>query len=111
MARWVIAGGPHVVCGIRPTGEPTPPRGGGGGEHAPQLDRFAASELCGYLEKLFQIHVQPATRVPGPVDAVFLIGNPQTNPEVKLATARQPFPPVSDQESFCDARSMTNFPR
>ena len=67
------------------------------GEHAPQLDRFAASELCGYLEKLFQIHVQPATRVPGPVDAVFLIGNPQTNPEVKLATARQPFPPVSDQ--------------
>ena len=67
------------------------------GEHAPQLDQFAASELCGYLEKLFQIHVQPATRVPGPVDAVFLIGNPQTNPAVKLATAYQPFPHVSDQ--------------
>ena len=63
------------------------------GPKAPELDRFAASELCGYLEKLFGLHVKPTTSVPTTAKNVFLIGNPDTNPFIK----KESFPEVSDQ--------------
>jgi len=61
------------------------------GNNAPDLENFAASELCGYLDKLFDIHIQPNTKLSGSPDAVFLIGSPATNPLIKA------FPQVSDQ--------------
>ena len=63
------------------------------GPNAPELDRFAASELCAYLEKLFGLHVQPTTWIPAATRHVFLVGNPTTNPLVE----KNSFPAVSDQ--------------
>src|SRR5579883_1743467 len=61
------------------------------GKDAPPLDRFAASQLCAYLDKLFGVKAQPlATPIPH-VDVVFLIGSPATNPRISS------FPKVSDQ--------------
>ncbi|MGH9511382.1 MAG: hypothetical protein ACRD2U_04530 [Terriglobales bacterium] len=61
------------------------------GQNAPELDKFAASELCGYLSKLFGVKVQPTTKMDHAALAVFLIGSPATNPAIKS------FPQVSDQ--------------
>ena len=61
------------------------------GNNAPDLENFAASELCGYLNKLFDIQVQPTTKVSASSDAIFLIGSPASNPLIKS------FPQVSDQ--------------
>lgn len=66
-------------------------------ENAPQLERFAASELCGYLVMLFHIHVAPTRRLLPSSQAVFLIGSPKTNSAVKRATVSRQFPNVSDQ--------------
>lgn len=62
------------------------------GPGAPELDRFAEGELCAYLEKLFGLHVRPATSIPAAARHVFLVGNPTTNPLVE----KNSFPPVSD---------------
>jgi hypothetical protein len=61
------------------------------GENAPQVEKFAASELCGYLDKLFAVHAQPATVATKGSSAIFLIGSPATNPLIKS------FPKLSDQ--------------
>jgi hypothetical protein len=61
------------------------------GKNSPELERFAASELCGYLEKLFDIRVQPTTRLDSKAEAVFLVGNHTSNSLIK------DFPQVSDQ--------------
>ena len=63
------------------------------GPEAPELDRFAASELCAYLEKLFGLRVHPTTSIPATARDVFLIGNPATNPLLDTNS----FPAVSDQ--------------
>ncbi len=67
------------------------------GEAAPELERFAAEELCAYLQKLFGVRAGPTTTVSPGAQALVLIGSPGTNPVVKRATAQKPFPPVSDQ--------------
>jgi len=67
------------------------------GPESPPLERFAAEELCGYLEKLFDLHLPPMTAVPESAGALFLLGRPETNPAVKQATTHQPWPPLSDQ--------------
>jgi len=67
------------------------------GSSAPELERFAATELCGYLDRLFGIQTRPSTSVPGNSQGLFLIGSPETNPTIKQAMARNPFPKVSDQ--------------
>lgn len=67
------------------------------GPEAPQLDVYAGTQLCGYLNKLFGVKVQPTTRVPDSATAIFLIGNPTTNPTVRQATIHDPFPKVDDQ--------------
>jgi hypothetical protein len=61
------------------------------GKNAPELERFAATELCGYLEKLFGVKTEPAISPIANSAAVFLIGSPSTNPRIKS------FPNVSDQ--------------
>src|SRR5262245_28626787 len=53
------------------------------GKNAPQLEKFAASELCNYLEKLFDVKTQPTSDVEAKSEATFLIGSPATNPTIK----------------------------
>jgi hypothetical protein len=67
------------------------------GGNAPELERFAARELCDYLGKLFNIRVYPARSASASAAAVFLIGSPDTNAMVKQATQQKAFPRVSDQ--------------
>ncbi len=62
------------------------------GSAAPELERFAARELCDYLAKLYGIQTHPARHLSASSEAVFLIGSPETNAMVKQATARQAFP-------------------
>ncbi|MEO7298424.1 MAG: alpha-glucuronidase family glycosyl hydrolase, partial [Verrucomicrobiota bacterium] len=61
--------------------------------NAPELEQFAARELCGYLDKLFGIQVKPTTKIPSSAKEIFLIGNPETNPLI----SKKEFPKVSDQ--------------
>jgi hypothetical protein len=63
------------------------------GADAPELDRYAATELCNYLGKLFNLDVNPATSIPSAATQVFLIGNPTTNSLI----AKEEFPNLSDQ--------------
>ena len=67
------------------------------GSAAPELERFAARELCDYLAKLYGIQAYPARHLSVSSEAVFLIGSPQTNATVKRATRGKAFPKVSDQ--------------
>jgi hypothetical protein len=67
------------------------------GGNAPDLERFAADELCDYLGKLFDIRAYPSRKSSGSADIVFLIGSPATNDAVKQATQHKIFPKVSDQ--------------
>jgi hypothetical protein len=53
------------------------------GENAPDLEKFAASELCGYLNKLFGLDVQPTNAPAASASAVFLIGTPASNSLIK----------------------------
>ena len=41
------------------------------GQNAPELERFAASELCGYLNKLFDLQTQPVTALDASSSAFF----------------------------------------
>jgi len=66
------------------------------GPSAPPLECFAAEELCGYLEKLFGLQARPTTSAAAAADLLFIVGSPETNPAVKRAPARRPFPKVSD---------------
>ena len=67
------------------------------GEAAPELDRYTAGELCGYLDKLYGIHAAPTEQVSASVDAVILVGTPETNPAVAKAIGSDAWPKVTDQ--------------
>ena len=67
------------------------------GSAAPELERFAARELCDYLAKLYGIQAYPARHLSTSSQAAFLIGSPETNAAVKQATKGKAFPKVSDQ--------------
>ena len=69
------------------------------GQNAPALEKFAASELCGYLNKLFDLQTQPTITLDANSSAVFLIGSPATNGQIKS------FPRVSDQGIVIQAAS------
>jgi len=53
------------------------------GEKAPDLERFAAAELCGYLNKLFGFNVLPTTTPDASASAIFLVGTPGSNPLIE----------------------------
>ena len=63
------------------------------GPNAPELEQYAASELCAYLGKLFNLEVKTTASLPGTGRECFLIGNPATNPLIK----KEKFPTVTDQ--------------
>jgi len=64
---------------------------------APKLQRYAAEELCSYLEKLYGIHISPVAKIPVDADSVILIGSPTTNSSVSKAIGSKPWPKVTDQ--------------
>ncbi|MCX7427284.1 MAG: hypothetical protein NTW96_16855 [Planctomycetia bacterium] len=64
---------------------------------APELDRHAAGELCGYLKKLYGSNSMPAENPGADAEIVFLIGSPTTNPAVAKALGPGGWPEVSDQ--------------
>src|SRR6202035_2594801 len=66
------------------------------GSRAPQLEIFAANELCRYLDRLYglELHV---TNSPSPnADFYLLVGSPTTNPAVARAVDRSGWPKISD---------------
>lgn len=63
------------------------------GLHAPETEKFAAKELCAYLNKLFGVQASPNDSIPATAKEIFLIGSPVTNPLI----AKSDFPTSSDQ--------------
>jgi hypothetical protein len=53
------------------------------GKNAPDLEKFAAAELCGYLNKLFGLEVQPTNSPATSASAMFLVGTSASNPLIK----------------------------
>src|SRR5215813_5009190 len=66
------------------------------GTNAPQLERFAASELCTYLKRLYGVNAEPSSAAAPGAQVVFLIGNPLSNPAIRKAAGSN-FPRVSEQ--------------
>ena len=66
-------------------------------ENAPELERFAAEQLCDYLEKLFGLQTRPMSNVSAKAEALFLIGSLDTDLAVQGKMEENAFPPVSEQ--------------
>ena len=66
------------------------------GPNAPRLEQFAAEELKGYLQRLFQADVRLSNRRTGDAKHVILLGSPATNPAVRSAMGAQ-WPKLTDQ--------------
>src|SRR5262245_20511320 len=66
------------------------------GASAPQLERFAASELCSYLDKLYRVKTEQRSAASPGAQVVFLVGSPRTNPAIRTAAGNS-FPSVSEQ--------------
>jgi len=67
------------------------------GKAAPELDRYAATELCGYIEKLYGIHTMPSDSITAAADTVIFVGNPETNPAVAKVIGAEAWPKLTDQ--------------
>src|SRR5437879_1250185 len=67
------------------------------GRGAPELERYAARQLCQYIEPLFGDFAHIDTDVPLTANAIFLVGRPETNPLIREALGRRGFPAVSEQ--------------
>jgi len=67
------------------------------GPQAGELERFAADELAGYLDKLFHVVARPAVERPNSADVLLLVGTPETNPTIAGALGKDGWPKVSDQ--------------
>ena len=66
-------------------------------ENAPELERFAAEQLCDYLEKLFGLQTRPMPSVSAEAETLFLIGSFDADVAVQGTTEGDVFPPVSEQ--------------
>jgi hypothetical protein len=66
-------------------------------ENAPELERFAAGQLCDYLEKLFGIQTHPISTVSTEAETLFLIGNLETDLTVQDTMEEDASPPISKQ--------------
>ena len=64
---------------------------------ASELEKFAAEELCRYLEELFDISVRPAARPTGAAEAVFLVGLPKEQKFIQVAAPGLASKDLSDQ--------------
>lgn len=52
---------------------------------ASEVEQFAASELCSYLQKLFGATISPTETLPASAEAVFLLGSSDSDPGLKQA--------------------------
>ena len=66
-------------------------------ENAPGLERFAAEQLCDYLEKLFGLQTRPMPSVSAEAETLFLIGSLDADVAVQGTTEGDGFPPASEQ--------------
>lgn len=73
------------------------------GKDAPELERFAASELVEQLKRLFEAEATIREKASGGKAHLILVGSPMTNPAI--ATLGIPFPKLSDQGHL--VRSVT----
>ena len=67
------------------------------GINAPEIERYAAIQLCKYIHELYGIEVHPATATPSTAETVFIIGRPETNDLVGSIAAQPALPDLSDQ--------------
>jgi hypothetical protein len=67
------------------------------GAHAPEIERYAAKQLCGYLQKLYGIHAEPEVSLTALAEVNLLIGSPASDPAVARALGSGGWPKVSDQ--------------
>ena len=67
------------------------------GPAALDLERFAAQELCAYLDKLFGVKVRPSTEPDAAADILFLLGNRATNPTIATLATSDEFKGLTDQ--------------
>lgn len=67
------------------------------GRRAPELEHFAANELCDYLKELFDIRIRPVNRPEDSSEVILLVGGPETNPAIREAVSAKPFPELTDQ--------------
>jgi hypothetical protein len=79
------------------------------GAGAPQLERFAASELCTYLNKLYDIKVELSSAASPGSQLIFLVGSPLTNPAISKAAGSN-FPGVSEQGIVLRRTSLGKMP-
>ena len=66
-------------------------------ENAPELERFAAEQLCDYLEKLFGLHTRPASSLFAETETLFLVGDLDTDVGVEGVMQDDVCPPISEQ--------------
>ncbi len=66
-------------------------------ENAPELERFAAEQLCDYLEKLFGLHTRPASSLFAETETLFLVGDLDTDVGVEGIMQDDVCPPISEQ--------------
>jgi len=66
-------------------------------EEAAELERFAASELQGYLKRLFGVSATIANSPGETAGYLFILGNPNNNPVVTKAVGEGNFPQLSEQ--------------
>jgi hypothetical protein len=75
------------------------------------VERYAADELSGYLDKLFHVEAKPAVEQdPGSADVALLIGTPETNPATAQALGKEGWPKVSDQGIVLKKTSLDGKP-
>ena len=58
------------------------------GKDAHELERFAAEQLCDYLQRLFDIHILPTQDLPSSTEVLFLISSPNTNLSIKYLSPK-----------------------
>jgi hypothetical protein len=67
------------------------------GAGAPELERHAADELRGYIERLYGVRATLAEQLPADAAAICLVGSSSTNQAVAQAIAPNAWPKLTDQ--------------
>jgi hypothetical protein len=92
--------GAAVLIKWKPDAEPVQPVPKVGiqiGPQAGELERYAADELAGYLDRLYCIATKPVIERSTSADVLLLVGTPETNPTIAGALGKGGWPKVSDQ--------------
>ncbi len=65
--------------------------------NAPELEHFAAEQLCDYLEILFGVETRPVSDVSTEAEVLFLVGNLNIDVTGQETKERSPFPSLNEQ--------------